>query len=307
MDLRGQAEAMLRAGGVPFESLVPHAGGAQHQLYKVVQSGQPQRLLKVPKVDCLGPERSCLQGLQAECSALTLMRDVPVPTPYVLLNGGALMGYVPGQAAGYLYAQGRLSTEALSQVCFSMGKQLAAIHRHRLPQDYQGGIPFLNGDFAGPRRLVHGDYHLGNVQLVMDRRRGAFQVSGVVDWVNCAWGPPEWDFVEMHISVFRQLKGSRDAFLGGYRSGPLRPRFVAIEEILAGEKTSQTSNFPRLNVAFWFEVWVHYRSMTLSHKSLALRSGSAVFILLLLYVCYRLLYYVVLLCCAHCLYAIICV
>ena len=219
MDLRGQAEAMLRAGGVPFESLAPHAGGAQHQLYKVVQSGQPQRLLKVPKVDCLGPERSCWQGLQAECSALALLRDVPVPTPYMLLDGGALMGYVPGQAAGYLYAQGRLATEALSQVCFSMGKQLAAIHRHRLPQDYQGAIPLLSGDFAGPRRLVHGDYHLGNVQLVMDRRRGAFQVSGVVDWVNCAWGPPEWDFVEMHISVFRQLKGSRDAFLGGYRAG----------------------------------------------------------------------------------------
>ena len=227
---------MLLAGGVPFESLQPHAGGQQHQLYKVVQPGEPQRLLKVPKVERVGPDRSCWQGLEAENAALALMRGVPVPTPYVLLEGGALMAHVPGQAAGYLYEQGRLGAAALHEVCFSMGKQLAAIHRHRMPVDYTGAIPILPLAFDGPLRLVHGDYHLGNVQLVMDRRRGAFKVSGVVDWVNCGWGPSEWDFVELHISVFRQLSGSREAFLGGYRSGgALAPDQGREQRLLAGE------------------------------------------------------------------------
>lgn len=210
---------MLDSAGIPWDSLQPHAGGEQHQLYKIVRAGEPQRLLKVPKVSCVAPGRTCWEGLRAEAEALGHLKGVPSPVPYRLLDGGALMAHVPGQSAGFLYQQGRLSSEALISVCFAMGKQLAAIHSHRKPEAYSGDIPTVPGDFGAPLRLVHGDYHLGNVQLVMDRRRNAWQVSGVVDWVNCSWGPAELDFVELHISVFRQLPGSRDAFLGGYRAG----------------------------------------------------------------------------------------
>lgn len=236
-DLRSRAEQVLRSGGVAWDSLQPHAGGAQHQLYKVGQVGAPQRLLKVPKVACVAPGRTCWQGLQAEAEAMGVLREVAAPRPYQLLEGGALMAHVPGQSAEWLYTQGRLGVDALSQVCFEMGKQLAAIHSHRMPADYSGPIPVLPGDFEVPMRLVHGDFHLGNVQLVMDRRRSStWQVSGVVDWVNCSWGPAEWDFVELHLSVFRQLQGSREAFLGGYRAGgALAPNKAREERLLARE------------------------------------------------------------------------
>ena len=98
-----------------------------------------------------------------------------------------------------------------------MGRGLAGVHSTRRPQE-PTDIPDLPGCDPSSARLLHMDYHLGNVQVIRDRRRGGYAVSGVVDWVLCRWGPREADFVEMTLSVFKQIPQAREAFMAGYRS-----------------------------------------------------------------------------------------
>ena len=230
LQARERAEALLGQAGIQVEGLQPQAGGAQHLLFKLTEPGAEQRLLKIPRRENL-EDRSAQQGLAAEAEAISRLRGVKLPEPYLLLDGGAIMAHVPGQSAWFLYKQGRLSLDGLPDLCFEMGRQLSAIHRCRKPADYQGAIPERPELLGATPRLVHGDYHLGNVQVVRDPRKG-WTIGGVVDWVNCCWGPRELDFVELHLSVFRQLPGTREAFLGGYRAGGSLPPDPHREKIL---------------------------------------------------------------------------
>lgn len=221
-----EAEQLLRDNGLTWREIRLAPPGTQHRLYRVYTEDQKSWVLKIAKVgmpfgDIFDAERQHLSGLRAEMQAVELARNIAVPKPVRLLSTeppAALMPFVPGEPGQALWDRGRLSEEGLKQLCFGMGRGLAGVHSARRPAD-PGAIPDLPGCDPSTARLLHMDYHLGNVQVVRDRRRGGYAVSGVVDWVLCRWGPREADFVEMTLSVFKQIPKAREALMAGYRSG----------------------------------------------------------------------------------------
>lgn len=228
-----EAERLLQENGIRWREVRLAPPGTQHRLYRVYTEDGKSWVLKVARTgedfgDVFDPSRKHLSGMHSEIEAVQRARNIRVPKPIQLLSEeppAALMPFLPGEPAQTLWERGRLDEDGLRQVCFAMGRGLAGVHSVRRPQD-DSRVPDLPDCERGAARLLHMDYHLGNVQLVRDRRRGGYEVSGVVDWVLCRWGPREADFVEMNISVFRQIPGSRSAFMGGYRSGggmPLNP------------------------------------------------------------------------------------
>ncbi len=233
-----EPEGILQSAGLEWDSCTPIPGGLQHDLYRVSLRDSGLTVLKVGKPDApfgdtWEPLRTHAEGLRAEAQALDyLLRQVPVPTPYRVLEGAvpaALMGFLRGDSALKNWERGRVSVEHLHGLCFTLGQALAEIHRVRRPED-PGDIPDLPGAMLEDARLLHQDFHLGNVMVARDGLAG-WKVLGLVDWVLCRWGPREADLVEMSISVFRQVQGTRAAFLGGYRNAGGAPLTQELENL----------------------------------------------------------------------------
>jgi len=233
-----EPEGILRSAGLEWESCTPIPGGLQHDLYRVTLPDGGLTVLKVGKVDsdfgdAWEPHRTHWEGLRAEAQALNyLLRHIPVPTPYRVLEGqvpAALMGFLRGDSALKMWEKGRVSTDHLQKLCFTMGQAMAQIHRIKRPEN-PGAIPDLPGALTDDARLLHMDFHLGNVMVRRDGLAG-WKVLGLVDWVLCRWGPREADLVEMSISVFRQIQGTRAGFLGGYRRGGGAPLSKELEDL----------------------------------------------------------------------------
>ncbi len=233
-----EPELILRSAGVEFESCTPIPGGLQHRLFRVVRPDGGLVALKVgrtdtPFGDAWEPQRTHWEGLRAESQALGyLLRHIPVPTPYQVLGGhepAALMGFLPGDSASKMWEKGRVSPGHLQKLCFAMGQAMAQIHRIRRPED-PGAIPDLPGALTDDARLLHLDFHFGNVMVRRDGLAG-WRVLGLVDWVLCRWGPREADLVEMALSVFRQAEGTRAGFLAGYRAGGGAPLSQELENL----------------------------------------------------------------------------
>lgn len=231
------AERVLASAGVAYSNLRPFESGSQHHLFRLVIDDE-NFVLKIGKVgdpfgDSWDPQRTHLQGLQTEAEAIELARHVATPKPTRIISvdpPAALQPHLPGESGQGLWHRGRLDEGYLREVCYAMGYALAGIHT-RKRRDSPGCIPDLPRREFTPQgaRLLHMDFHLGNVQLVHDRRRASFKVSGVVDWVLARWGPREADLVEMHLSVFRQFPEAKDAFMAGYRRAgglPLDPQMM---------------------------------------------------------------------------------
>jgi aminoglycoside phosphotransferase (APT) family kinase protein len=219
-------EEILVAAGLSWQSCTPIAGGLQHELYRVALTEGGHCVLKMGRSDqefgdSWEPARTHEDGLRAEQQALGYLRNhLPVPTPYRVVDSehpAALMGFLRGDSAQTMWEKGRVSSRHLETLCFAMGQALAQVHRVRRPSD-PGAIPDLPGAPWDDARLLHMDFHLGNVMVKRAGLKG-WQVLGLVDWVLCRWGPREADLVEMSLSVFRQAPSSRSAFLGGYRRG----------------------------------------------------------------------------------------
>lgn len=223
------ADQVLQRAGVAWTSLCGMPGGAQHDLTRVTLPDGSQQVLKVAREgadlgDLFDEGRVPGECLDAEEEALTRLPGVPVPRPYRRLTPdppAALMGQLQGTAGDVLWSSGRLGEQGLRHLLYGMGEVLASVHRVRRPEG-PTVIPDVPGAEAGVARLLHGDFHLGNV-LAAPAGMHRWRVLGVVDWVLCRWGPPELDVVELEISVFRQLPAMRASFLAGYAGGGGRP------------------------------------------------------------------------------------
>lgn len=204
--------------------------GREHHLYQVRLS-EGIRLLKFPRVDALAdpydPHRTAEERLLAEATAIYMIRDVPVPSPYLLYPSSpmcALMGQMVGTTPEIDIERGRLDATLLHTICVQMGRALARIHACRRPAD----PPLPDLEPVRDSRLLHLDFHLGNV-LGTPRASGHWELTGVVDWTCARFGPVEADFAEMQISVFILNPRMRDAFIGGYRQ--LAPVPIDLDDI----------------------------------------------------------------------------
>jgi aminoglycoside phosphotransferase (APT) family kinase protein len=241
-----RAQRLLEDSGFAHRDLRAFEVGSQHHLFRLVgaEDGKPY-VLKIARVgdpfgDAWDPARKHLSGLRAEAAAVAMARRVEVPRPSRILSESppsALMPHLPGESGQSLWDRRRLDEQGLRDLCYAMGGALASVHSLKRPED-PGDIPDLPiPDFdPGMARLLHMDFHLGNVQVVRDRVRGMYQVKGIVDWVLCRWGPREADLVELSISVFRQFPEARGAFMAGYRragglvfDAAIERRFTLIE------------------------------------------------------------------------------
>ncbi len=210
--------------------LVRARDGREHHLFRVVSPAglcgpdDPggDRLLKFPRVDALPDPfdltRPAADRLRAEGVVLHLVRGVVVPSPYRVFQTDpvcAIMGVLPGTTAEIAYERGQLDEAGLVGVCLQMGRTLSAIHA--TPRsDTAAGLPDLPDSTPRGARLLHLDYHLGNV-LGRPQLHSAWSITGVVDWTCARWGPVEADLVEMQASVFILNPRARDAFVAGYR------------------------------------------------------------------------------------------
>lgn len=233
--------------GVPEARWSPMRQGREHHLYRVHLS-EGERVLKFaraePFPDPFDPARTSDDRLAAEAYALTLVKGVPVPTPYTWYDTRprcAVMGVVPGTTAEAEHERGALDLDDLVAVCLHMGRMLAAVHSRRRPQG-DDWLPTLPGGDRENLRLLHLDYHLGNV---LGRRQlgGGWHLTGVIDWTRARWGPPEYDFVEMQVSVFALNPRARDAFVAGYRQASGRAVELREVERLAADEIRRRLEF----------------------------------------------------------------
>lgn len=238
MDREALARAVIDQLGEPSARAIHARDGREHHLFRV-QFASGERMLKIPRADGLAdpfdPGRTSAERLLCEGVAISLARGIPVPGSYRVHDTEpvcATMEVLPGQTAEQALERGQLDEATLARVCLQMGRALASLHSVRRTGD-GGLLPSLDGEGEGHARLLHLDFHLGNV-LGRPKLGAGWEITGVVDWTCARWGPPEADFVEMQIGVFIRNPGARDAFIAGYRQVSLRAVDVAEVERRAG-------------------------------------------------------------------------
>lgn len=235
---------LLADNGVAFKSLRPARGGMEHHLFHVHLDDGQVRYAKVPREayrDPHWPDRTPQRSLEIEAAAVALVADkcrdsVAVATPYQLLQGdppGAMMGVVPGAPPELTVLKGAVDLRLLQRICSEMGSVLAELHRVRRPAD-PGPIPDLPGADLTDARLLHMDFHLGNVLGNMKLGFG-WKCTGVVDWTCAHWGPREADVAEMGASLFATNPSLLDDFLIGYRTrtGVALRRHLVLDTLVA--------------------------------------------------------------------------
>lgn len=227
------AERLLTELGHPGVRPVHLRDGREHHIFRVALPAG-DRVLKFPRADAVSDpfaaHRTPAERLYSECTAIETVRNVPVPRPYDLFPTDpvcALLGFVPGTTAEIAYEKGQLDEDGLLAFCVQMGRMLAQIHRSRRPDGFTE-LPDLDGSDPATARLLHLDYHLGNV-MAQRQLGGVWHITAVVDWTCARWGPPEADFVEMQVSVFISNPRARDAMIAGYRQ--VAARLVSVAEI----------------------------------------------------------------------------
>ncbi len=77
--------------------------------------------------------------------------------------------------------------------------------------------------------VVHLDYGFHNV--LFEKRAGAWELTGVIDWMTAEVGHPECDLSRPLAADFQYRLGGREAFLAGYRS--VQPELPGFRERFA--------------------------------------------------------------------------
>jgi hypothetical protein len=218
-----QAERLLREVGLAFVRVTAMPSGREHDLFRVAFGDGTLRILKVPRTDRMAdpywPGRGAREAFRAEREAIVRVQGIEVPTPYHLLPTdppAALMGIVSGLTPEDVYRRGLMDRSLLEAVALEMGRLLATIHAIKMPVGEPSAIPIFADVEPEKARLLHMDFHLGNVLGSM-RTGGRWIPGGVIDWTWAKWGPREADFTEMGVSVCLTNPWAMEPMLVGYR------------------------------------------------------------------------------------------
>ncbi len=157
-------------------------------------------------------------GLNREADALTLLRGTGVPAPGLLaVDPTAAQCEYPSLLMTHLAGRTVLDDEGLETRVPVLARQLVAIHALRpaaRPREYmawttadtvvtpQGAdaaawaaaIDVIRGpapSYEG--RVLHRDFHPGNVLFDLSPSPAGPRISGVVDWAQTSWGPADLD------------------------------------------------------------------------------------------------------------------
>ncbi len=201
-------------------------------MFRVILADQTLWMLKIARLDRAlddrwDPDKGPQAGLETESAALEALASALGPRPFRLLSThppAALMGFVPGDTPRSLYAREAIDDHALLRIAYRIGETSASVHAIGRP-DAPGAIPDVPFSDPDTAVLLHGALHLGNVQVVLGWRQ-RWQINGVLDWMRARWGPREADLVPLHLELFREHRGTREAFLAGYMAagGPILSR-----------------------------------------------------------------------------------
>ncbi|WP_407538495.1 phosphotransferase [Deinococcus radiomollis] len=108
--------------------------------------------------------------------------------------------------------------QAVSGLAAPDGTDVWALARLRAQREWLAdpGCPHA-APLTGPRQVIHGDYHDGNLFFVGSAT--AFRVSGVIDWEQAAWMPRAFEPIRSAHYMFGHDPPLASAFLNAYVPG----------------------------------------------------------------------------------------
>jgi aminoglycoside phosphotransferase (APT) family kinase protein len=206
-------------GGGAVRDIAPLPGGISSAMHALAIDGRALVLRRIDRQPWL---RHAVELLEREAATLRRLAETPVPAPDLVAvePPRLLMTRLPGAPA------------MDSQDFDALARTLVAIHAvDARPRTYEswavGKQPPAWGDAALWRRAIaaldrdpprydgyflHRDFHLGNVLWT----EGA--VTGVVDWVETSYGPPDLDVAHCctNLAMTHGPDGP-ERFRGAYR------------------------------------------------------------------------------------------
>jgi aminoglycoside phosphotransferase (APT) family kinase protein len=257
-----RAQELLARSGLPSLQIQSAGFGSHHYLMVVEIDSGPLQLLRLPRSTSAGVS---MDVLRSEAEAIYRAHEtLPVPHPVTLLPSsahpeGSLMPILPGMRASDLRTHGASQAE-VGIICRELGRSLARLHRIRRAEGEDSWVQDLFGDLEEEQCLLHGDAHLGNL-LVENRPKLGWEITGVIDWSFCRWGPPEADLVEMAICEAEPRPHLGRIFYESYvDAGGLPPREPVLRRALIRELERRLEHHAQAHETAPRDVWTRWLS-----------------------------------------------
>jgi len=199
----------------PVVGVEPVGGGITHTKWVLILASGKQLVMRW--VDPARWGQVGREHVKRETLACQLLKDSGLPVP--VLIGSDPDGTVAGGPANLLtWRPGHSRLDPLSPSAVdALARAAVAIHQQSVPRSdrppiftfrgpddpqvpewssrpglWQRAIDILHaGVPPTPYGLLHRDFHLGNILWQND------QVSGLIDWAETSWGPPDLDVAHM--------------------------------------------------------------------------------------------------------------
>ncbi len=232
-DIRLAFESLL---GRPAETVLKMPGGSSLPTWQL-RADEERFAARL-----YGPGRSAEAYGQAALLAYLHTQNYPAPE-VVACNAWksgvfSLLRWLPGEPLSDVLRQRPDEAQVWGR---RFGSLHARLHQLPVPDAARAAMPMLPSLTAAEARLLHGDYHPGNV--LADE-----ELSGVIDWENICLGEPGYD-VARTLSILcidpglraaprrvrRIVRTFRQGYLEGYREVAPGSSYLPGHLVWAGE------------------------------------------------------------------------